>query len=162
MLDAIKKRDEIINKLKSKEQEIASIIQVAKNIQEYLAANEQTEITGLTNLQNMIPGFDGIDSLNLKKDATIDEWFKLVKESKYEFENIGESFTIDEIENIIGNEKNLLGKKNTKKLDKATNKVMDCQQKYIKAIDNVKGKMVAYQTKVKELGDTVSKLSGEL
>lgn len=114
MLAAIKKRDEIINKLKSKEQEIASIIQVAKNIQEYLAANEQTEITGLTNLQNMIPGFDGIDSLNLKKDATIDEWFKLVKESKYEFENIGESFTIDEIENIIGNEKNLLGKKNTK------------------------------------------------
>lgn len=162
LLDAIKKRDEIINNLKSKEQEIASIIQVAKNIQEYLAANEQTEITGLTNLQNMIPGFDGIDSLNLKKDATIDEWFKLVKESKYEFENIGESFTIDEIQNIIGNEKNLLGKKNTKKLDKATNKMMDCQQKYIKAIDNVKGKMVAYQTKVKELGDTVSKLSGEL
>ena len=55
LLAAIKKRDEIINKLKSKEQEIASIIQVAKNIQEYLAANEQTEITGLTNLQNMIP-----------------------------------------------------------------------------------------------------------
>lgn len=162
LIDAIRKRDEIVNKLKSKEQQIAAIIQVAKNIKEYLETNTQTEITGITNLNDIIAGYTGIDCLNLQENATIEDWFNLVKDSKYEFKNIGESFTVDEIENIISNEKSLLGKKNTKELDKAINKLMDCHQEYIKSIGNVKDKMVAYQTQVKELGDTVSKLAGDL
>lgn len=162
LIKAIEKRDEITKKLESKKQEIAALIQVAKNIEEYLNVNDQTELTGLTKLSDVISGYAGVELLNLQDNATINDWFNLVKDSKYGFNNIGDSFTIDEIKNIIGNEKSLLGKKNTTELDKATNELMECQQEYIKSIDNVRKKMIAYQTKVKGLGDTVSKLSGDL
>lgn len=159
---AIVERNKIMKEMEEEEREIAEIIQLAKEFKNFADNATNQEITSDAQIASIIPSFSKGKYINLDAQSTIADWYTIAKEEKYGFGKISDNFSESQLQVIVDSEKAVLGKKNSKELDKAIEKVKEAKDGYADSLGNVKKKLAAYQKKLVGLGDTVNAIADDL
>ena len=161
---ALEDRKNYIDKLDEKIQVQNDLITIAKGIKEYYEKNknstqqDDTEIAIEKDLEKqfkeMFLDF-GKRASGLTEENTLQDYFNMVKDEKYEFKLSSENvLSMDVIEKIINRSDDVLGKKDTK-INELNETVREKQEKYISSMEEVGKFFQPYITQVNKLQDSI-------